>query len=76
MGNTTKTQEVLKHLKRRKSITSWDAIMKYGATRLSAIIFNLRGRGYIIDSLQMEDVDRNGNTVRYAKYVYRGRVDG
>lgn len=76
MGNTTKTQEVLKHLKRRKSITSWDAIKLYGATRLSAIIFNLRGRGYIIDSLQMEDVDRNGNTVRYVKYVYRGRLDG
>lgn len=37
MGNTNKTKEVLKHLKNKGSITSWEAIQLYGATRLSAI---------------------------------------
>ena len=71
MGNTNKTKEVLKHLKKKGSITSWDAIKLYGATRLSAIIFNLRERGYIIDSLWMEEADRYGNISRYVKYVLK-----
>ena len=71
MENTNKTKEVVKHLKKKGSITSWDAIKLYGATRLSAIIFNLRERGYIIDSIQMEDTDRYGNPSRYVKYVLK-----
>ena len=75
MGNTNKTKEVLKHLKKKGSITSWDAIKLYGATRLSAIIFNLRERGYVIDSLWMEDTDRYGNLSRYVKYIYKGQME-
>lgn len=41
----TKTQKVLNHLRENGSITSWEAIQQYGATRLSAIIFNLRKKG-------------------------------
>lgn len=76
MKKTNKTQEIIKHLKKRKSITSWDAIKLYGATRLSAIIFNLRDRGYLIDSIYVDGKDRFGNTSRYVKYVYRGMIDG
>lgn len=76
MKKTNKTKEVLKHLQKRKSITSWDAIKLYGATRLSAIIFNLRDRGYLIDSIYIDGKDRFGNTSRYVKYVYRGKIDG
>ena len=72
---TNKTQQVIKHLKKKKSITSWDAIKLYGATRLSAIIFNLRERGYIINDVWMEEVDRYGNTSRFVKYVYKGMAD-
>lgn len=72
MEKTNKTKEVLKHLEKKGSITSWDAIKLYGATRLSAIIFNLRDRGYVIDTITMEAEDRYGNTSRYAKYVYKG----
>lgn len=71
MEKTNKTKEVLKHLEKKGSITSWDAIKLYGATRLSAIIFNLRERGYVIDSLWMEDTDRYGNLSRYVKYVLK-----
>ena len=73
---TNKTTQIINHLKRRKSLTSWDAIKLYGATRLSAVIFNLRKRGYIIKSVYVEDTDRYGNTCRYVKYIYKGMADG
>lgn len=75
MEKTNKTKEVLKHLEKKGSITSWEAIKLYGATRLSAIIFNLRERGYVIDSLWMEDTDRYGNLSRYVKYIYKGQME-
>ena len=70
-----KTKMVIKHLEAKGSITTWEAITLYGATRLSAIIFNLRARGFIIDDVWMEDVDRFGNPCRYVKYVYKGIYD-
>ena len=62
-----KTKQVEEHLKSGNSITSWEAIYKYKATRLSAIIFNLRKK-YIIDTIMIDD----GDGCRFAKYVYRG----
>ena len=38
---TNKTQQVLNHLIANGKIDTWKAIELYGATRLSAIIFNL-----------------------------------
>jgi hypothetical protein len=43
-----KTNSVLNHLIQHGSITSWEAIEKYRATRLSAIIFILKDRGWDI----------------------------
>lgn len=63
-----KTQKVLDHLKNGKTITSWEAIQKYRATRLSAIIFNLKEKGYPIASSMVYDVDKDGNPVKYAEY--------
>lgn len=48
----TKKQMVLKHLKTHGSITSWEAIELYRATRLSAIIYQLRNDGHNIESIQ------------------------
>ena len=70
-NKTTKTKQVLNHLNQYGTITSWQAIQQYGATRLSAIIFNLKKQGYNIHTITMEDTDRNGNTCQYAKYVLR-----
>ena len=39
-------EEVLTHLKKGLPITSWEAIHEFRATRLSAIIFDLRQAGY------------------------------
>ncbi len=59
---------VLSHLKSGQTITSLDAINLYGATRLSAIIFNLRQRGLNIATLPTTIKDRFGNSTTYAKY--------
>lgn len=72
MSTTNKHKEVLKHLQKKKTITSMEAIEQYRATRLAAIIFDLRKR-YNIDTLMIDDTDLYGNRVRYAKYRYRGK---
>lgn len=64
-----KTQKVLEHLKTKGSITSWDAIQLYRATRLSAIIFNLRKRGMNIRTRERAFKDVNDETSYYAEYI-------
>lgn len=67
----TKTQAVLDWLKTHASISSVEAIQNFGATRLSAIIFNLRKRGHVIDTVWCEGTDRFGNHMRFARYYLR-----
>lgn len=69
MRKFNKTEAVLNHLKQHGSITSLEAIENYGATRLSAIIFNLRKRGYKIDTVDTDFVDRYGYKSRYGNYI-------
>lgn len=65
-----KTEKVLNHLKEHGSITSWEAIKLYACTRLSAVIFNLRNKGYHIISEPVSFVDKYGDKSQFAKYVY------
>ena len=51
----TKTEQVKKHLKKRKTISSWQAIELYRITRLAAIICILRKSGWVIESKQMKE---------------------
>ena len=67
----TKTQAVLDWLKTHASISSMDAIQNFGATRLSAIIFNLRKKGYNIETVKCEGTDRFGNKMQFARYYLR-----
>ena len=64
-----KTTAVLDHMKEHGSITQMEAIELFGATRLSAIIFNLRRKGHDIETVTMGTTDRYGHAVNYAKYV-------
>ena len=66
---TSKTEKVLNHLEKYKTITSLEAIELYSATRLSAIIFNLRKRGYNIITEDLPFVDRFGTKSHYGKYI-------
>ena len=65
------TQElrVLKHLQEYGSITSWEAIEEYGATRLSAIIYNLRKKGFKIKTDFVSKKNRHGDVVVFGKYI-------
>lgn len=69
MSRVTKFQQVTEHLQNYGTITSWQAIQQYGATRLSDIIFRLRKQGYDIETKTELTKDRNGNTCSYAKYI-------
>ena len=60
---------VLRHLKEYKSITSFEAFTEYGATRLSAIIVELRKKHIITDEW-IERTNRFGENVRFKKYLY------
>lgn len=66
-SSIVKARLIEEHLQEFGSITSWEAIQKYRATRLSAIIFNLRKK-YDIDTIMME----NDKGERYGKYVFKG----
>lgn len=69
MEKVTKQSLIQKHLTKKKSITSWEAIMLYKATRLSAIIHGMKKRGYDIVTKSIKSKDVNGNDCTFAKYV-------
>ena len=66
-----KYELVRQHLLKRKKITSWEAIEKFRATRLSDIIWKLRGKGYSIASEWVTNKDG----MRYTVYHYWGGGD-
>ena len=71
-----KTKAVMLHLQKYGSITSWEAIKEYGATRLSSIIYNLRYHyGMNIINEQVDFTDRYGNKSCFAKYVLKENKD-
>jgi hypothetical protein len=71
----TKTSQIHNHLLAKKSITSLQAIEMFGATRLSAVIFNLRKRGFDISTTDVTTLDRNNNKVTFAKYYLNETIN-
>lgn len=65
----TKSGQVKEYLLKEGRIDSWTAIKLFKATRLSAIIFNLRRRGFTIDSQPMSLKDSNGNICNFVNYA-------
>ena len=63
---------ILEHLRTYDGITSYGAFKKFGETRLSARIKELRDAGYTIETVMMEGENRYGDTTRYAFYVLKG----
>ena len=71
MSATSQTQkmQVLKHLKNHKNgITSMTAFERYGITRLSGRIFELRQEGFEIVTDNVTVKNRFGHVVTYARY--------
>lgn len=59
---------LVKHFKTRKYITTWDAYSKYGITRLSAKIYNLKKAGYRFKDKFMTAKNRYGIVVNFKRY--------
>lgn len=68
MDKKTQINDIINHLRKYKEITSYEAIQNYGATRLSGIIFQLKKRGFVIETEIVHGKTRYGNHVRYAIY--------
>lgn len=66
-----KSERVRIHLIEKGSITSWEAIQLYRATRLSGIIYNLRERGMNIETVMMREKTSDGYSMPYAKYILK-----
>jgi hypothetical protein len=66
---------ILNHLQTVGHITSKEAFELYGVTRLSGIIFVLRDMGYIIHSIMIDGKTRFGDSCKFAKYVYAGKME-
>ena len=64
----SQTSEIIKLLRKQGYITSFEAIEKFGATRLSSIIFALRKRGFGIETEMVQGKNRYGNITNYAIY--------
>lgn len=65
----TKIEKVRNHLLENKKITSWEAIQLFKATRLSAIIYELRDKGMNIETIMKTAKDDEGHSYPYAEYV-------
>lgn len=60
---------VVAYMQTHPFITSKIAYDEYGVTRLAAIIFNLRSKGYNIKTVNVSGVTRFGWHTKYARYV-------
>lgn len=65
---------VLQHLVLNGEITSMEAFEMYGITRLAARISELRAFNNIVTEYETA-VNRYGETVRFAKYIYKGAIE-
>lgn len=59
----SKSQKLKDHLRKHKTITSWDAIQLFKITRLASEIFKLKAKGWYFKTTEEE---KNGT--RYAVY--------
>ena len=64
----TQTEKILQCLKEQGSITSMEAYERFGCTRLSARIKDLRDEGHSIASDWETGENRDGVKVTYARY--------
>ena len=68
-GKIYKIDQVKSHLIEHGSITTWEAITLYGASRLSAYIHTLKNEHSMnIVSERQSGLDRNGNNCPFVVY--------
>lgn len=65
----SKIEQVLAHLVHHRKIDTWTAFTKFGATRLSSIIHNLRVHFNIVSK---EIKNKEDGRKNYVSYVFKG----
>ncbi len=76
MKRTTHADRIEQYLRDRGSITSWEAIREFGITRLSAVIYDLRYKRNLDIETRYETMkNRYGDSVSFARYVYKGVME-
>lgn len=68
----SQTQTLLNHLEEGHSITSLEALNRFGIARLASRINDLRQAGHEITRVMVPVQNREGNTVYVARYALRG----
>jgi hypothetical protein len=64
IGLKPQTKTILNHLRKRKSISTMEAMVAYGNTRLAAAIYDLRQAGYRIRT----NIKRDEGNHQYSRY--------
>lgn len=67
-------ERILRHLKDFGSITSWDAILEYGCTRLSQYIYLLKKDGYHFEYETIKSKNRYGEPNHCKRYILLNEV--
>lgn len=68
----TKEEKVIAYLKKYGKITAMDALKDCGSMRLSAVIFNLKKKGYNFETKRVRVRTRDGWSY-VAEYTLMGR---
>lgn len=67
----TQTSQLTEYLLAGNSITSMEAFEKFGCTRLSARIFDMREKGINVVTEIVDGRNRYGSYCQYAKYYIK-----
>lgn len=73
MSKITMKDRVLQYMKDFNSITTYNAFIDLGCTRLSEYIRQLR-KEYVIKDEWIETINRYGEKVQYKRYWIEGEV--
>lgn len=65
----TQCEMILDHCKTHGSITSIEAVMRYGCTRLGARIADLEKRGHRFSHISETNENRYGRKVTFVRYT-------
>jgi hypothetical protein len=68
---SNQSARVLNYMLNFGSISSMEAFRDLGVTRLSAVIFNLKRKGFNITSTTESTVNRFGESVHYSRYTVK-----
>lgn len=61
-------EKTLDYMKKHGTISSWEAIQKLNETRLSALIYILKNKGYKISSENKKTKNKDGKVTHYTVY--------